>query len=32
VETLAYLVLSDWLLLARMAAYARVAVAEPPAR
>jgi hypothetical protein len=31
-ETLAYLVLSDWLLLARLAAYAQVAVAEPLAR
>ncbi len=31
-QTLAYLVLSDWLLLARLAAYAAVAVAEPPAR
>ncbi len=31
-ETLAYLVLSDWLLLARLAAYAALAVAEPPTR
>jgi len=31
-ETLAYLVLSDWLLVARLAAYARLVVAEAPSR